>query len=961
MKAYKNKFVANIGTRRTAFIVAIFFALAALVTAMFSSHPVSRPIADGQATVTLHVYDPVKEYNKLILWYWVAGGDSGKDAEISASPLADEQFRKPDENNTAHTFTLAFSASDTTLLRNGAKLGFLVCVKKASSGSWDDIHDKEGLPDVLTDISKLLGDDNRTDLYFVRKDKVAFTDVEGAKMALEKITSARFLSRTQVAFETSSSIKEGARAVLYSGETKLAESPVTKGKTDYDGTATFGLLATTFDFSADYKIKVGDIPAAASLTKTKLIDDVEFINTFETVATQNAEFGALYGKDKTTFRVWAPFATSVKVNIYKTGDTVGDDKASSSLAMEREAPTGGKWGGVWSYTLEGNHAGKYYTYTVNNYGVETETIDPYAKACGVAGERGMIVDLDATDPDGWENDGHLYDLFPENADTPIVWELHVKDFSASPDSGMVNKGKYLAFTEQDTTVPGNKDLKTGVNYLKDLGITYVHLNPVYDFATGDERELSIADDTKDNFNWGYDPQNYNIPEGSYSTDPSRGEVRINEFKQMVMALHQAGIGVIMDVVYNHTFATDGQALQNTVPYYYHRTNAAGDFTNGSGCGNETASERTMYRKYMTESLKYWAEEYHIDGFRFDLMGLHDLNTLATIRSTFDAMDGGKGKKILMYGEPWAGIFGHYDTPDSYNKRVAATSTGYDDAPYASNADNNVVIYEYYKGDVSKLPERVAIFNDSGREGLRGNNDPGQGMCNGNADDDHVGKVQKMLEGGAGSSGNGVSTGSGARSVAYAAAHDNYSLWDHLEGKKHAEQTPLAYDYVNEWRIKQVQMISSMYLMSSGIGFILAGDEMGRTKYGNENSYNSPVKLNQITWSRQGEFKAIFDHYKQVIAIRKAYRTEFFSYESAVAPEFCYGNFTGTDGALIVFTRGSGSNRLKCIFNASDSDKTVQTDSGMKIYVRNGAPAAGTSSSSITVKPGETVILGWKTL
>ena len=906
------------------FLVATAVLALSLLVLLFTG--AQEPVAETSSTVTVHVYDSLSQYNRLGGWFWVKGG-GGKEYTISSSAAANEPFYKTivangaSTTNKAYTFSLEFSESQTKQLKNGTPLGMLICVAKAGgSGDFWGRYDKE-TSDVFVDISRAFDNNNHADVYYVRKDTGAYTDLEEAKMALDKVTSARFVSKTAkqviVAFEATTTLKTNDVARILKDNKRVASARMTVGSSNqYAATAAFAdLNSSNFDFTADYTLMVDGIPAGASIVKTALIDDVDFVNTYETADTQGLEFGAVYTREKTTLRVWAPFATAVTANLYDDGQ---NGSATQQLPMTKRLPASGVWGGVWELELVGDYNGKYYTYTVNNYGAEVETIDPYAKACGVNGNRGMIVDLDSTDPAGWENDKHLYAVNPTNADTPIVWEVTVNDFSASADSGMKYKGKYLAFTEKDTTVPGTS-LKTGVNYLKDLGITYVHLNPVYDFATVDETVLNKADNTKDSFNWGYDPQNYNIPEGSYSTNPYNGAVRINEFKRMVMALHEAGIGVIMDVVYNHTYSTSGQCLHDTVPYYYHRTTDNGAFTDGSGCGNETASERTMMRKYMVDSLVYWANEYHVDGFRFDLMGIHDLTTISTIRAELDKLDSGNGRKLLMYGEPWSAD-GTY-TPASYTKRVSATQSGV--TGYATNPTNNTMIKEMFAGNgyqrnMSDLPDRVAVFNDTGREGLRGNNDPGHGWINGNPEG--VYGIMRMLEGGAGGSGSGMYTGAGSRNVAYAAAHDNYTLWDQLVGVRHGNKTALEYNYADPTIIKQCKMVGAVYLTSTGISFMLAGEEMGRTKYGNENSYKSPSKLNQITWSRQREFSSLYGFYKQLIGLRKQYSSQLFSYSKSTSAAFCYGNFgdgvTNGSNGHFEFTRSQGGATLTLNMTAS---------------------------------------------
>ena len=902
-------------TKRIAALTATLMLLFALTVALLSSGA-QAVVAETGGTVAIHVYDPSLGYGELAGWVWLRGG-SGTEYSISASAAAGEQFEK--DGNAARTVTAQFSAAEITQLKAGTQLGFLIC--SATGGSGDDFWSRyaKETSDVFVDISGSFDADNKADVYYVRKDTEAYTDIEVAKMALEKITSARFASKTSVEFETSSALTRGANATLYANGEAVAQSTLSiTDEKGFAGAASFS--GFEFDFAVDYTLGVDNFPKTAPIAKTALIDDVGFIKTYETADTQSLEYGAIYTKDETTFRVWAPFASSVKVRIFQKG-TGGEPMYEFELA-KRE--TNGSWGGVWESSVDGDFHKKYYTYLITNNGAEVETIDPYAKACGANGMRGMVVDLSRTDPVGWDKDTHLYasanEQYRINADVPVVWELCVKDFSSSPDSGMVNKGKYLAFTETGTTVPGKSTLKTGVDYLKDLGVTYVHLNPVYDFATIDEGDMSVADDTKDNFNWGYDPQNYNIPEGSYSTDPSRGEVRINEFKQMVMALHNAGIGVIMDVVYNHTYSTSGQALHDTVPYYYHRTTETGAFSDDSGCGNGTASERTMMRKYMVDSLLYWATEYHIDGFRFDLMGIHDRVTLETIRNELDALDGGQGKKILLYGEPWSAD-GDYTAP-SFTKRVSATSaqiggTG----KYTYNGANKMSKHIWMSGSIAELPDRIAIFNGNGRDGLRGDNNPGQGWVNG--DVSKMSGVMKMMEGGCGSSGSGTQMKAGSQNVAYASAHDNYPLWDQMVGKEGGKETPLYYDYPMDHHINQCKLVSSAYLMSSGIVFMLAGEEIGRTKYGNHNSYNSPSKLNQINWARQEQFKTLHDHYRDLIRARVG-SPQLFSYSKSTEASYCYGSFAGHDAATgkLVFSRTQGGTTLRLTLDAASASGSV---------------------------------------
>ncbi|HCC31281.1 MAG TPA: type I pullulanase, partial [Marinilabiliales bacterium] len=342
------------------------------------------------------------------------------------------------------------------------------------------------------------------------------------------------------------------------------------------------------------------------------------------------DLGTNYTKEQTVFKLWAPTAQKVAVRLYEQG--VGGD-ALKTIELSK-----GKQG-VWDATEKGDLNGTYFTFQVQVDGKWlAEVPGPYATAVGVNGKRAMIIDLEATNPEGWQQDVKPALAAPSDV---VLYELHVRDFSIHANSGMQHKGKFLAMTE-----PGTKTLNgmaTGIDHLKEMGVTHVHLLPAFDYRSIDESQLD-----KPRYNWGYDPQNYNVPEGSYATDPYNGNVRIQEFKQMVMALHQAGIRVVLDVVYNHVGNINEQSFEQTVPGYYFRHNTDSSLSNASGCGNETASERFMMRKYMIESVLYWAFEYHLDGFRFDLMGIHDINTMNLLAESLHDYD----SSLFIYGEGW---------------------------------------------------------------------------------------------------------------------------------------------------------------------------------------------------------------------------------------------------------------------------------------------------------------------
>ena len=531
------------------------------------------------------------------------------------------------------------------------------------------------------------------------------------------------------------------------------------------------------------------------------------------------DLGVTYTPQSTSFKVWAPSAEQVLLKIYTTGSF--HEAGAQVLGIKQMLMD--ETTGVWSATIEGDMNKHYYTYVIKTEHGTHETQDVYAKAVGINSQRSMVIDLRATDPEGWENDHHV---LPEKPNDAIIWEVHVRDFSSSDSSGVSkeHRGKFLAFTEKNTVIPFT-EYPTCVNYLKTLGITHVQLNPVFDY--GSVNELTGVE-----YNWGYDPVNYNVPEGSYSTDPYHGEVRIREFKQMIKALHEEGIGVIMDVVYNHVFSTAQSPFELTVPGYYFRMQN-GRFLNSSGCGNVTASDKIMFRNFMINSLRYWTEEFHVDGFRFDLMACHDIETMNLIREELDKID----KRILMYGEPW--------TANDGENGISG-----DDCCNKINA--------------KKLSSRIGMFNDDMRHGIKGG-----------SDDDSRGYIQ-----GAGHSAYNVIAGMmGASSVTfgnwanepsqcitYDSAHDNLTLWDKILKSNWCDD----YTSTDIHYIKQNMLAGAMILMSLGIPFMLAGEEFARSKRGDHNSYKSPDSINSINWTRTIRYKSVVDYYKGLIRIRKAF-------------------------------------------------------------------------------------------
>lgn len=523
------------------------------------------------------------------------------------------------------------------------------------------------------------------------------------------------------------------------------------------------------------------------------------------------DLGVECNEDKTTFRLWSPEAEGIILNLYHAGN---GEKAYRQIPMEvREK-------GVWSWETDEELHGVYYDYLITRDGEKVLTADPYAKACGVNGLRSMAVNLKKTDPEGWEKDQS-----PEEGEERIVYELHVKEFSWDKSGGFPEeyRGKYKAFTCKHTTLNNDGIHPTGLDYLKELGVTHIQIMPMYDYGSVDED----GDDTE--FNWGYDPVNYNVPEGSYATDAKHGEVRIKEMKEMIQSIHEAGFGVIMDVVYNHTYSLDSW-LQKTLPWYFYRVFPDGTISNGSACGNDVASERAMCGKYILDSVLYWAKEYHIDGFRFDLMGLLDVDLMNRIRKELD-LQYGKGKKII-YGEPWAAT----KTAVEGRKKLAK------------------------KNNIGLLDENVGAFCDSTRDGIKGSalKPKKAGFINGaqKKEDEMLASVMAWCANPYQARG-WKNVKAPSQIVTYVSAHDNHTLWDKLK-----ETVP------EEECMRLNKMAAAVYMTCQGTLFFLSGEEFARTKDGLDNTFNAPISLNCLKWEQAWQNHELVHYYQGLIALRK---------------------------------------------------------------------------------------------
>lgn len=604
------------------------------------------------------------------------------------------------------------------------------------------------------------------------------------------------------------------------------------------------------------------------------------------------DLGVTYSKAHTKFKVWAPTADKVAVKLYEEG--LGDNFIKK-MSMYKGVS------GTWELIVEEDLNEVYYTYEVTIKDTVNETIDPYAKAAGANGIRGMILDLSRTNPKGWAEDKKPE--FKEDTDA-IIYELHVRDLSMNHDSGIENKGKFLGVAEEGTV--SSSGLTTGMEHMKELGITHVHLLPVFDYHTVDETQLHTPQ-----FNWGYDPQNYNLPEGSYSTDPFHGEVRIKEFKQMVKALHDNGIRVVMDVVYNHTFANEESSFHKIVPEYYHRV-VNGKFSDGSACGNETASDRSMVRKFIVDSVVYWATEYHIDGFRFDLMALHDIDTMNAVREAVNKID----PSILLYGEGWTG------------------------APSVLPEEKQALKAHTYQLN------RVGAFSDDMRDAIKGSVFEGEdtGFVSGKEG------LEEAIKFGVVAATNHPQvkdfvawTHNPGQCINYTSVHDNFTLWDKLAMS--------CKDATKEERIRMNKLSAAIILTSQGIPLFQAGEEILRSKpvEGEEgmydhNSYISSDNVNAIRWSNKKKYYAVYEYYRGLIAFRKEHPALRMRTEADIAKHLVF--LEDIPEQVVAYKikgnlENEESKEIYVIFNASNKKVKMPLDKGTwKVYVN--ADYAGTT-------------------
>lgn len=855
---------------------ALLMAFVMMVTTVISlngNYIAAKADNDG-IKVVFHFTKEDNNYSDYRMWLWTIG--DGYEVYMT-------------DNGTEATYEL--NEVSSTL-----KVGYIV---KKGEG-WDE-KDYDG--DRFIDLSQIVS--GQVDVYL--QSGVGAVRIDDSKAVKGiKMSSAQTDNLTDISLQISAKVDNPStffKVRSMEDGSYPAISSVTAVKED-DATSTYQYkitLAKKLDVMSSYEVVYGDFTFMIGMPDLYVMEDFESQYTYE-----GNDLGATYSSEKTDFRVWAPVATAVKVNLYASG-TEGTDDLIKSVDMTSDV------NGTWVASIEGDLNGVYYTYEATVKGAQKETIDPYAVTAGVNGKRGMILDLDSTDPEGWENDKNP--CTTTNYEDDVIYELHIRDFSYEASSGVseANRGKYLAFTETGTT--NSYGQTTGIDYLKELGVTHVHLLPTFDYASVDETRLD-----EDQFNWGYDPQNFNVPEGSYSTDPYNGEVRVKEFKEMVMAMHDAGISVVMDVVYGHVARSDDFSVNMLTPSYYSRTNS-----NGSGCGNDTATERLMNRKYIVDSMVYWAKEYHIDGFRIDQVGLFDTDTVVALTEALHEID----PTILLYGEGWS-------MTTNTSKEVNLATQG--------NAD---------------ITPGFGYFNDGIRDAVKGGVFTATEAGYVTRNYDKLGALLDNLN----ACVPWASTPS--QVINYNSCHDNYTLFDKL-----ALSNP---DDSYEERVKQNNLAAAILFTSQGVPFFQAGEEILRSKPLEDgtyehNSYASPSSLNSIKWDdlNKAEVQQSVEYYKGLMELRKNHAAFRMTSYTDILANFDYiQDGMDDEDSVIVYTLNGGANGevsdgIVVIFNPSKNTKTIELPEGeWNICVnaeKAGTEVLGTATGKVEVDAISAMVL-----
>lgn len=889
--------------------------------------------------IRIMYYRPDNNYTGWNIWLWSAG-KSTADYTNGQKGIFSNKLVSTNLNKRVSQYE--YDVTGCMPDDQGNALGFIVRLNEWES---KDVGDDRFI--TVNDLNTHLDAQRVITVWLVSGVKQIFYN--GADALKDKITTAYFADYTKVDIATNAKIGSTNKFVIKDNEDNecgMLDCSL-PANSKFVGTfkATIPFTAA-FDFDKTYTVhdvkESGGAFDPLGVQINKLYDTQAFQDKFN----YDGALGVEYSKAKSTFVVWAPTVASVKLNIYASGDLT--DTAKTSYDMVRGTK------GEWKLTVEGDLNKKYYTYTVDG-NEKDEIVDPYARSGGKDGKRGMILDLAATDPTGWDDAAkHSVPDYGSTANAiskAVIWEAQLRDVTIHPSSGVseANRGKFLGLTETGTTVNGKQGGKaTALDYLKQLGVTQVHFQPLFDFASVEESFKVATYDKNGEYNWGYDPLNYNMPEGSYSSDPSKGEVRVNEMKQMVMALHNAGIQVIMDVVYNHVSNAAASNFEKLVPGYYFRTNEAGGYWNGSGCGNETASERHMFRRFMIDSVKYWTEEYKIDGFRFDLMGLHDI---VTMNDLYDAL-AEINPDVIVYGEGW---------------------TGGDSG--LSKSDQAII------ANASRMPN-VAVFNDIIRDGIKGSvfDIKETGFVSGKGNTDAAiyvgaaGGTAAMADKFYNALGKSSFAANPSQNINYVSAHDNSALWDKMNASVNKNKATI---------MKMYRMAATSVLTSQGASFFLAGEEMMRSKpttkdgaeiydnrpqnyltdpdyYFSDNSYKSADSVNAIDWSKltNKDTANMVEFYKQLIAVKKTFPQFHFTATVDLKDCLTIKDDSLGDGVAGYAIKDKNSEQYAVVlFNATDKAKMVSVPSG-KYNVHVDGARADAANPLYTAKGDEIKVSGY---
>ncbi|MCP3738991.1 type I pullulanase [Rossellomorea sp. BNER] len=821
-----------------------------------------------EVKVKLHYYRYDKNYEDWNMWVWNPGKE-GKRVDFTGV----DEFGKVAE----------FTLSDPEGIQ---KLGFII--RKSVDGN--DWAEKEFNDRFIMNFNE----EGEAEVWIAQGQERVYDDPEFIDRT-PKIISANMDTFNEITLETNVpfSIEKALQDIEFTGG-KIKEIVPLTGNIESTNKVSI-ITDSNMKLTNNYSITFPPF-GESSVKIGKVVRSKEFDELFY----YDGELGNEYTEKKTNFRVWAPTAQEAKLVLYDSWEDASGEEIEMTKAEK----------GTWTHTLTGDQDGKIYTYKVKIGDDWNEAVDPYVRAVTVNGDRGVVVDLDSTDPKHWNNRKPKL----RNPEDSIIYELHTRDLSIHPESGIKHKGKYLGVAEKNTKGPN--DVSTGLSYIKELGVTHVQFLPIYDYRTVDETRLD-----EPQFNWGYDPKNYNVPEGSYSTDPYNPKTRITELKTMIQTLHDQNLRMVMDVVYNHVYSVNEHSFHKLVPGYYFRYNEDGSLANGTGVGNDTASERKMVQKFIIDSVKFWTNEYHIDGFRFDLMGIHDIETMNMVREELNKID----PSIIVLGEGW-----DLNTP----------------------LDSNLKANQKNAEDM----QGIAHFNDNIRDGLKGSvfNDQDKGFINGKSGMEET--IQRGIGAGMNYSDEIATYRDPEQVITYVEAHDNLTLWDKLA----LTNTEASI----EDRKQLHKLATSIVLTSQGVPFLHAGQEFMRTKDGDHNSYQSPDEINQLDWQRRYEYNEEVQYVKGLIDIRKKYQSFRLTTKKQIESTL---NFLPSVEGVVSYSLDLKAHRDKgkemvIIHNANKENITINLPTAAKWHVLANGRDAGVKTleiikgDKVTVEPYSTYIL-----